>query len=157
MGIIAIFGGIFLVNLDRIKERTKELGWSMSFLCKQLGLSQSYFTDVKNKKTVISDERLHAIADILNCSVEYLAGNSSEVSKTPPEYDSFFAMQKAISKIEESEANTYTIHGSQGKGTVVKSTAKNKCALIGNGKTYDLTQAEFAAIESVIKAMRTEK
>ena len=98
----------------------------MSFLCKQLGLSQSYFTDVKNKKTVISDERLYAIAKILNCPVDYLLDNPPDKSKTPSEYDSFIEMQKAISRLEESEAHTYTIHGSQGRGTVVKTTTKKK-------------------------------
>ena len=145
-----------MVNLDKIRKRTKELGWSMSFLCKQLGLSQSYFTDVKNKKTVISDERLYALAKILNCPVDYLLDNPPDKSKTPSEYDSFIEMQKAISRLEESEAHTYTIHGSQGRGTVVKTTTKKNCSLIGNGKTYELTQAEFIALESVIKAMRNE-
>jgi transcriptional regulator with XRE-family HTH domain len=65
-----------MVVLDRIKESSKEKGWALSFLARKLGLTASYFTDVKNGKTKISDDRLTTIADILNTTPEYLKGET---------------------------------------------------------------------------------
>ena len=65
-----------MVVLDIIKNLSKEKGWSLSFLASKLGLTASYFTDVKNGKTKISDDRLAAIADLLNTTPEYLKGET---------------------------------------------------------------------------------
>lgn len=65
-----------MADLSRIKEACKANGWSISFLCRKLGLSASYFADVKNGKTKISDDRLAIIADILNTTPEYLKGET---------------------------------------------------------------------------------
>ena len=74
-----------LVVLDRIKELSKKKGWSLSFLSSKLGLAASYFTDVKNGKTKISDDRLITIADILDTTPEYLKGETDVKEKTPAE------------------------------------------------------------------------
>ena len=74
-----------LVVLDRIKELSKKKGWSLSFLSSKLGLAASYFTDVKNGKTKISDDRLITIADILDTTPEYLKGETDVKQKTPAE------------------------------------------------------------------------
>lgn len=67
--------------LVRIKERTKAKGWSMSNLCRELNLAVSYFTDVKNGKLRITEDRLNQIAKLLDCSVEYLKGETDDASK----------------------------------------------------------------------------
>ena len=67
--------------LERIKERTKAKGWSMSNLCRELNLAVSYFADVRNGKTKISEDRLNQIAKLLDCSVEYLKGETDDASK----------------------------------------------------------------------------
>ena len=78
-----------------------------------------------------------------------------ESNKSP--VSSFLAKKKVIADIKSSATNTYTIHGSQGKGSVVKSSIpKDKGILAYNEKIYELTQAEFTALEGVIKAMRNE-
>ena len=61
-----------MVNLNKIKALCKEKGWNLSFLSKKLSLAPSYFTDVKNGKTNISESRLIVIADLLDTTVEYL-------------------------------------------------------------------------------------
>lgn len=129
-------------------------GISEADFCEAIGINKSAVTDWKKGKTKSYVKHIDKIANYFGVTTDYLLGNSE--SKTPPEYDSFIEMQNAISRIEESKANTYTVHGSQGRGTVVKSTTKKNCSLIGNGKTYELTQTEFVALESVIKAMRNE-
>ena len=67
--------------LERVKERTKAKGWSMSNLCRELSLAVSYFTDVKNGKLRITEDRLNQIAKLLDCSVEYLKGETDDASK----------------------------------------------------------------------------
>ena len=52
------------------------MGWSLSFLASKLGLTASYFTDVKNGKTKIPEYRLIAIAELLNTTPEYLKGET---------------------------------------------------------------------------------
>lgn len=74
-----------MVVLDRIKELSKKKGWSLSFLASKLGLTASYFTDVKNGKTKISNDRLITIADILSTTPEYLKGETDVKEKTPAE------------------------------------------------------------------------
>lgn len=64
--------------LERIKEQAKKNGWTMKYLSQRLGLTHCYFTDVKNGKTTLSTDRLNKIAQILNCSVEYLKGETDE-------------------------------------------------------------------------------
>ena len=65
----------------RIKLKAKEKGWSMSHLARQLGLAQSYFTDVKNGKNSISAKRLEEIADLLGTTTDYLLGKTDDPSR----------------------------------------------------------------------------
>lgn len=59
---------------ERIKALAKEHGWSMSYLASKINRSSAYFTDVKNGKATIPDDKLKEIANYLNCSVDYLLG-----------------------------------------------------------------------------------
>ena len=67
-----------MVNIDRIKELAKEKGIKIKFICSQLGLAETYLSNVKNGKDRMTDERLQKIADILDTTVEYLTGESDE-------------------------------------------------------------------------------
>lgn len=61
-----------MVNIHKIKELAKDKGLSLAYLSTRLGVSKSYFTDVKNHKTTISSERLITIAELLDTTPEYL-------------------------------------------------------------------------------------
>lgn len=76
-----------MVNLDKIKSLAKAKGWSLSYLCKQLGLASSYFTDVRNGKNTISDTRLEVIAELLDTTAEYLKGKTDIKQKPVSEED----------------------------------------------------------------------
>ena len=149
------------VDIDEInyarkfaKKKCKNENITIQKIEKKLNTNYATFKSWCDGSSSYFNAKFDDVANLLEVSFNELVGRSER--ELPSEYDSFFAMQKAISQIEESEANTYTVHGSQGRGTVVKSTAKKNCSLIGNGKTYELTQTEFVALESVIKAMRNE-
>ena len=61
-----------MVNYDKLKDRAKELGIKLSFLCDKIGVYPTYIADSKNKNLDIPNERLTMIADLLNTTIEYL-------------------------------------------------------------------------------------
>jgi transcriptional regulator with XRE-family HTH domain len=65
-----------LVIIDRIKALAAEKGMKLNFITKQLGLSHTYFADVRNGKNSISDTRLEVIAELLDTTAEYLKGKT---------------------------------------------------------------------------------
>ena len=89
-----------MVNLNKIKILAKEKGWSLSFLCEKLEISKSYFTDVKNGKTVISDDRLCEIASLLNTSTEYLTDKTDKKENPPQSFSpETIKLMERISKL----------------------------------------------------------
>lgn len=60
------------VNIGKIKELAKSRGIKIKFICSQLGLSETYLSNVKNGKDRMTEERLFKIAEILGTSFEYL-------------------------------------------------------------------------------------
>lgn len=151
----------------KLKDRRIELGLTMDEVANIVGVSKSTVSKwesghIENMKR----DKISLLAKALNVSPLYIMGlddsfsvsdSSTEENKSPSNLDSFLAKKKVIADIKNSTANTYTIHGSQGKGSVIKSSIpKDKGILAYNEKTYELTQTEFTALESVIKAMRNE-
>ena len=60
------------VNIGKIKELAKSRGIKIKFICSQLGLSETYLSNVKNGKDRMTEERLFKIAEILGTTFEYL-------------------------------------------------------------------------------------
>ena len=153
----------------KLKDRRIELGLTMDEVAEIVGVSKSTVSKwesghIENMKR----DKISLLAKALNVSPLYIMGlddshfeSDSSINQKntsmPSPHSSYFAKKKVLADIKNNEANTYTIHGSQGKGTVIKSTgSKDKGVLAFNEKTYELTKAEFTALESVIKAMRNE-
>lgn len=77
-----------MVNINKIKNLAKEKGLKIKYICDQLGLSDTYLSNVKNGKDRMTDERLAIIADILNTTPEYLRDETDQKEK-PIEIDGF--------------------------------------------------------------------
>ena len=75
-----------MVNINKIKNLAKEKGLKIKYICDQLGLSDTYLSNVKNGKDRMTDERLAIIADILNTTPEYLRDETDQKEK-PAEND----------------------------------------------------------------------
>jgi transcriptional regulator with XRE-family HTH domain len=75
-----------LGTIDKIREVTKEKGWSMSYLCEQMGVARVFFNDIKRANRPIPSDRLNQIAAILDVSVDYLLGKTDK-KKAPVESD----------------------------------------------------------------------
>lgn len=71
-----------MVNIDKIKSLAKDQGIKIKFICSQLGLSETYLSNVKNGKDRMTEERLEKIADVLHTTPEYLR-DETEVKEKP--------------------------------------------------------------------------
>lgn len=70
-------------TIDRLLMLAKEKGISQAFICSKLGLSRTYLSDVRSGKARLSEERISAIADLLNTTPEYLKGETDVKEKAP--------------------------------------------------------------------------
>lgn len=66
------------VNIDRIKALIKKRGLKIKYVCAELGLAETYLSNVKNGKDRMTDERLYAIADVLGTTYEYLTDQTDD-------------------------------------------------------------------------------
>lgn len=60
--------------VNRIKQRAKSRGVTMTYLCDMLGKRKSFLTDVRNGNDRIKDDQLAVLADFLCTTVDYLKG-----------------------------------------------------------------------------------
>lgn len=70
------------MDINRIKSAAAEKGVTLSYLCDQLGVSGSYFADVRRGKNTLPAKRIEKIADILDVSTDYLLGKT-DIKKEP--------------------------------------------------------------------------
>lgn len=145
---------------DRIRQLREQLGLTQEEVGNKIGVTKATVNRYETGEIDIKRTIAIKLADVLNSTPSYIMGwepdpSSEESHKSP--VSSFLAKKKVIADIKSSATNTHTIHGSQGKGSVVKSSIpKDKGVLAYNEKIYELTKAEFTALEGVIKAMRNE-
>lgn len=67
-----------LSTINRIIELAKARGLKQTYLCSQLGLERSWLQNVKRHNSIISDERLVQLSDILDTTVAYLKGETDD-------------------------------------------------------------------------------
>lgn len=70
--------GEIMLNLDKFDKLRKEKGISKSFICRKMGVSESYFNDLKLGKARVKQHYLEIIADVLGTSVAYLTDESED-------------------------------------------------------------------------------
>ena len=71
-------------DIDRIKTLIKEKGIKQKHVCAQLGLSETYLSNIKNGKDRMTCERLKKIAEMLDTTTEYLTGHTDDPSPSEP-------------------------------------------------------------------------
>ncbi len=114
----------------RIREARKKEGLTQTELAEKIGVMHSAIYKYETGIVDIPASKIQKIAAALNVTPAYLMGwdgeSSAEESEIQSELASFLEIQEIMAKAEEDAANTYIIHGSQGKGSVVKSGLKDK-------------------------------
>ena len=76
--VLDIMNNADCVNIDRIKALIKKRGLKIKYVCAELGLAETYLSNVKNGKDRMTDERLYAIADVLGTTYEYLTNQTDD-------------------------------------------------------------------------------
>ncbi len=67
-----------MADIQRIKALAHEKGLKIKYLCAQLGLSETYLSNVQNGRDRMTEERLEKIAELLNTTTAYLQGTTDE-------------------------------------------------------------------------------
>lgn len=86
INIVQHIGGVIVYNLQIIEERimsiAKNIGLSKNKLLINTNLNKSVFDNMK-KGQIPSVDKIHTIADYLDCSVDYLLGRTDnpEINK----------------------------------------------------------------------------
>ena len=111
-----------MVNIDKIKQLSREQGIKMGFLAQQIGVQHTYFANVKNMNRDIPDSRLSVIADTLNTTVAYLR-DETDVKEKP----------SANSEELNLDKNTIVVRGRD-----------------GSVETKTLTDKQFHALQVII-------
>lgn len=88
-----------MCNIDRIKNLARQKGVKIKYICAQLGLAETYLSNVKNGKDRMTQDRLEQIADILGTTVEYLTDQTDDPA--PKEKDPIQALDEVESAVIE--------------------------------------------------------
>ena len=88
-----------MCNIDKIKSLAREKGVKIKYICAQLGLAETYLSNVKNGKDRMTQDRLEQIADILETTVEYLTDQTDDPS--PKEKEPVTALDEVESAVIE--------------------------------------------------------
>lgn len=72
-----------MTKIPRLFELLKKTNTSQKRLAEYIGASQGNISDWKSGKAVPASEKLCAIADFFNVSVDYLLGRAPSISSAP--------------------------------------------------------------------------
>ncbi len=133
---------------EKLKNRRKELNMTMLDVANKVGVSEATVSrwesgDIANMRR----DKIVSLANALQVTPSFIMGDDNSVA-------SDLKIALMMQNIDNAIANTYTIHGSEGKGTVVTSDIpKDKYLLVGEGDVSELTKKEYSALKSVLDAM----
>lgn len=88
---------------ERLKELRKQAHLTQVELAKQLGIGQSSYADWERGKKKPTQENLVKIAQVLNVSIDYLVGNSEEITDELDNIELLFRMNSKGLTDEEKE------------------------------------------------------
>lgn len=88
---------------ERLKELRKQAHLTQVELAKQLGIGQYSYADWERGKKKPTQENLVKIAQVLNVSIDYLVGNSEEITDELDNIELLFRMNSKGLTDEEKE------------------------------------------------------
>lgn len=133
---------------EKLKNRRKELNMTMLDVANKVGVSEATVSrwesgDIANMRR----DKIVSLANALQVTPSFIMGDDNSVA-------SDLKIALMMQNIDNAIANTYTIHGSEGKGAVVTSDIpKDKYLLIGEGDISELTKKEYGILKGVLDAM----
>ena len=83
--LFAQFGGGILSNISRVIDLSKNQGISLSSLCKRIGKTRTYLSEIQTRGRTIPLEYIPTLAEALHTTPEYLMGETDdpEIKKVP--------------------------------------------------------------------------
>lgn len=66
------------VDIDRVKQRAKDFGLTMTYLCKCIGKYSNFLACVRNGTDRIDEDELAIIADKIHTTTAYLTGQTDD-------------------------------------------------------------------------------
>ncbi len=70
-----------MLNISRVEELISEHGWKKAYFCRTFNHSRTWIDDWKRGRGLPDENMIHAIADELNTTVEYLTDQSDQKEK----------------------------------------------------------------------------
>lgn len=89
------------VNVDKIKELSKEKGISLKYFCDHFGKYRTYLANVRSGVNKLDEDELVFIADTLNTTVEYLTDQSDQKEKPTPDEVSVDDLIDMVLKLDD--------------------------------------------------------
>lgn len=84
-------------NVERAKQIAKSKGINFAFVCREIGKSRSYLSEMLASSRDLPEKMLEPVAQALGVTVEELTGESEQKEKpTPSEESELNAHAKAI-------------------------------------------------------------
>ena len=83
-------------NVERAKKIATEKGINVSFVCREIGKSRGYISQMLVSGRDFPDEMLASVANALGVTVEELTGEEQKEKPTPSEESELNAHAKAI-------------------------------------------------------------
>lgn len=74
-------------NIQTVKKISKEKGISLAFVCRQIGRSHGYLTEIANRDGDVPEKMLGPIANALGVTVEELKGEDPAQKEKPNALD----------------------------------------------------------------------
>ena len=141
---------------EKLKSRRKELNLTMLDVANKVGVSEATISrwesgDIANMRR----DKIVLLANALQVSPSFIMGWEPEEDSIASDLQAAFTIQNLEKIRMQQEANTFTIHGSNGNGAVVITTdiPKDKCFLVGEGEVSELTKSQYCALKGVLEAM----
>lgn len=85
-----------MFRYDRLDELVKETGKKKVYLCAKIGKCPTYLRDSKKQNTNIKGDDLRILAEELNTTPEYLAGESDQKEKPVTNGDELTESQRYL-------------------------------------------------------------
>lgn len=72
-------------NIDRIVSLAKEQGVSLAALCKKIGKSRTYLSEIASRQRAVPQEYISPLAEALHTTPDYLLGKTDKKNKPTQE------------------------------------------------------------------------
>ena len=72
-----------MLNISKIRELSKEHGWSASSFCNFFGKNSGWLADMERGRGMPDENTLRAFADKLDTTVDYLTDKTDKKNKPP--------------------------------------------------------------------------